>query len=164
MTAPADLDTVRLYTDGACSGNPGPGGWAYILEHPASGQATQASGAEPRTTNNRMELQAAISGLEALKRPCRVELVTDSQYVAKGLAEWMPKWKAQGWRRREGGQFKPVINEDLWRRLDELAASHQVVVEHVLGHNGHPENEAADRMAVAAYRELMRDRPELRRR
>lgn len=154
-SAPPDL--VELYTDGACSGNPGPGGWAYILKHPASGRISDASGAEERTTNNRMELMGAIRGLESLKRRCRVRLVTDSQYVAKGLAEWMPKWKAQGWRRKEGKQFKPVVNEDLWRRLDELSAAHEVRVEHVLGHNGHEENEAADRMAVAAYKQLIAD-------
>jgi len=148
-------DLVRLYTDGACSGNPGPGGWAYILRHPASGKETAASGAEPRTTNNRMELTGVIEGLASLKRPCRVELVTDSQYVGKGLMEWMPKWKAQGWKRKEGKQLKPVINLDLWQRLDELVARHQVKVTLVLGHNGHPENEACDRMAVAAYRMLM---------
>jgi len=150
-------DVVELYTDGACSGNPGPGGWAYILRHPASGRVIDEAGAEERTTNNRMELMGVIRGLEALKRRCRVEVVTDSQYVAKGLIEWMPKWKAQGWRRKEGKTFKPVINEDLWRRLDELSAEHSVGVRHVLGHNGHPENEAADRMAVAAYRQLMAD-------
>ena len=150
--APPDL--VRLYTDGACRGNPGPGGWAYILKHPATGKVTDGSGAEARTTNNRMELMGVIRGLEALKRPCRVELVTDSQYVAKGISEWMPKWKRQGWKRKEGHQLKPVVNEDLWRRIDELVGIHRVEVEHVLGHNGHPENEAADRMAVAAYRQL----------
>jgi ribonuclease HI len=152
-SAPPDL--VRLYTDGACSGNPGPGGWAYILQHPASGQSLDASGAEPATTNNRMELLSVIEGLSSLKRPCRVELITDSQYVAKGIAEWMPKWKAQGWQRREGGRLKPVMNVDLWQRIDELLARHQVRVTHVLGHNGHPENEACDRMAVAAYKALM---------
>ena len=150
-------DLVRLYTDGACSGNPGPGGWAYILEHPASGKVVDASGAEPRTTNNRMELMGAIEGLSTLKKPCRVQLITDSQYLGKGLTEWMPKWKAQGWQRREGKTFKPVINVDLWQRLDELASIHRVEVEHVLGHNGHPENEACDRMAVAAYKTLVRD-------
>ena len=155
-SAPADL--VRLYTDGACSGNPGPGGWAYILNHPASGQTRDASGAEPATTNNRMELTGAIEGLAALKRPCKVELITDSQYVAKGIAEWMPKWKAQGWQRKENGRFKPVMNVDLWQRLDELLAQHKVKVSHVLGHNGHPENEACDRMAVAAYKALVADR------
>jgi ribonuclease HI len=153
--APTDL--VRLYTDGACSGNPGPGGWAYILRHPASGQTLDASGAEPATTNNRMELSSVIEGLSSLKRPCRVELITDSQYVAKGIAEWLPKWKAQGWQRREGGRWKPVMNVDLWQRIDELLARHQVRVTHVLGHNGHPENEACDRMAVAAYKALIAD-------
>lgn len=148
-------DLVQLFTDGACSGNPGPGGWAYILKHPASGRVVDASGAELQTTNNRMELAGVIEGLASLKRPCRVELVTDSQYVAKGLSEWMPRWKANGWRRKEKGQFKPVMNEDLWRRLDELASQHEVRVTHVLGHRGHPENEACDRMAVAAYKALV---------
>jgi len=148
-------EVVQLFTDGACSGNPGPGGWAYILKHPTTGRVIDAHGAEAHTTNNRMELTGAIEGLAALKRRCNVELITDSQYVGKGLKEWMPKWKAQGWRRKEGKAFKPVINEDLWRRLDELAAAHDVRVTWVLGHNGHPENEACDRMAVMAYRDLM---------
>src|SRR3954463_6933159 len=113
-------DVVRLYSDGACSGNPGPGGWAYILHHLASGQTIDGSGAEPATTNNRMELAGVIEGLATLKRPCRVELITDSQYVAKGIVEWMPRWKAQGWQRKEKGRLKPVMNEDLWRRIDEL--------------------------------------------
>ena len=99
---------VILYTDGACSGNPGPGGWAFVLRHPATGKELERSGGEPETTNNRMELMAVIRGLEALKRPTRVELVTDSSYVGKGISEWMPKWKANGWRRREGQSFKPV--------------------------------------------------------
>ena len=153
----ATADLVRLFTDGACSGNPGPGGWAYILKHPASGQVLDASGAESVTTNNRMELMGVIEGLASLKRPCRVELITDSQYVAKGVAEWMPRWKAQGWQRKEKGRLKPVMNVDLWQRVDELLARHDVRVTHVLGHNGHPENEACDRMAVAAYRALMAD-------
>ncbi len=156
VTVPPTPDFVRLFTDGACSGNPGPGGWAYILSHPSSGQVRDASGAEPATTNNRMELTAVIQGLQALKVPSEVEVVTDSQYVTKGLGEWMPKWKAQGWRRREGKVFKPVINLDLWQKLDALAAGHRLRVRFVLGHTGHPENEACDRMAVAAYRELMR--------
>jgi ribonuclease HI len=154
-TAPPDL--VRLYTDGACSGNPGPGGWAYILEHPATGKISDASGAEPHTTNNRMELAGVIEGLSSLRRPCKVELVTDSQYVSKGISEWMPKWKAQGWQRKENGRYKPVMNADLWQRLDALLAQHKVRVTHVLGHCGHPENEACDRMAVAAYRALIDD-------
>ena len=156
-SAPAAPDLVYLYTDGACSGNPGPGGWAYILKHPATGQVRDDSGAEPHTTNNRMELSGVIEGLVTLKRPCRVELVTDSQYVAKGIAEWMRKWKANGWQRKEGGRLKPVMNADLWQRVDELTARHEVKVNHVLGHRGHPENEACDRMAVAAYRALMAD-------
>jgi ribonuclease HI len=154
-SAPADC--VQLFTDGACSGNPGPGGWAFILKHPASGKISDSKGAEPRTTNNRMELTGAIEGLKSLKKPCKVELITDSQYVGKGLMEWLPKWKAQGWRRKEGKTFKPVINEDLWREIDALAAIHQIRVTWVLGHNGHPENEACDRMAVAAYKELQND-------
>ncbi len=159
--APPDPDTpadfVRLYTDGACSGNPGPGGWAYILKHPNSGRITDASGAEGHTTNNRMELMGVIEGLASLKRGCQVEVVTDSQYVAKGIAEWMPKWKSNGWRRKENGSFKPVMNADLWQRLDALLAGHRVRVSHVLGHRGHPENEACDRMAVAAYKALKAD-------
>src|ERR1700732_1823295 len=101
-------DLVWLYTDGACSGNPGPGGWAYILKHPASGKVIEASGGESSTTNNRMELQAVISGLEAPKRRSSVEIVTDSQYVARGSHEWLPGWKRNGWCRREGKKLKPL--------------------------------------------------------
>jgi len=155
--SPIEPDLVQLFTDGACSGNPGPGGWAYILVHPASGQSTSASGAEPQTTNNRMELAGVIEGLASLKRRCRVELVTDSQYVAKGITEWLAGWKRRGWKRKEGNQLKPVSNEDLWRKIDEQIAIHQVKVTHVLGHRGHPENEACDKMAVAAYKELMQE-------
>ncbi len=151
------LNHIELFTDGACSGNPGPGGWAYIMKHPASGKVRDAWGAEELTTNNRMELMGVIAALESLKVPCQVRLVTDSQYVGKGLMEWMPKWKANGWRRKEGKAFKPVINLDLWQRLDELLGRHTVRVECVLGHNGHPENEACDRMAVAAYKALKAD-------
>lgn len=153
----AHPDFVRLYTDGGCSGNPGPGGWAYILDHPATGKRVKEAGAERRTTNNRMELMGVIEGLAVLKRPCRVELVTDSQYVAKGIAEWMPNWKRQGWKRKENGQLKPVMNVDLWQRLDALIANHKIKVAHVLGHRGHPENEECDRMAVQAYKDLARN-------
>lgn len=153
----ADLDFVRLFTDGACSGNPGPGGWAYILKHPASGRIMDGSGAESNTTNNRMELSAAIEGLAALKKRCRVELVTDSTYVGKGLRDWMPGWKAKGWKRGSGRDAKPPVNLDLWQRIDLLAERHAIEVTIVLGHNGHPENEACDRMAVAAYKALVRD-------
>jgi ribonuclease HI len=145
-----DKVEVRLYTDGACSGNPGPGGWAYILEHLATGQRKCDSGGEQTTTNNRMELMAVIRGLQALKRPCRVELITDSQYVAKGIAEWMPKWKARGWRRGSGGGGQ-VKNIELWKELDSLTTRHQLRCKHIFGHAGHPENEECDRMAVAAY-------------
>jgi len=146
---------VVLYTDGACSGNPGPGGWAFVLRHPATGKELEQSGGERETTNNRMELLAVIRGLEALKRPTRVELVSDSTYVGKGMSQWMIKWKANGWKRKEGKQLKPVKNEDLWRRLDELVATHQVQFTHVRGHSGHPENERCDTLAVAAYQKYL---------
>lgn len=154
MTKSTDSEVV-LYTDGACSGNPGPGGWAFVLRHPASGKEIEQAGGERETTNNRMELLAVIRGLEALKRSTRVELVSDSTYVGKGMSEWMPKWKANGWRRKEGNRFKPVKNEDLWRRLDELVGLHQVQFTHVRGHTGHPENERCDTLAVAAYQKYL---------
>ncbi|PQO43417.1 ribonuclease HI [Blastopirellula marina] len=141
---------IALYTDGACSGNPGPGGWAFILRHLASGKEMEGSGGEEVSTNNRMELQAVIEGLGTLTRPCRVELFTDSVYVGKGMSEWMPKWKQNGWRRKEGKSWKPVKNEELWRRLDELLLTHQVKYTRVAGHSGHPENERCDELAVEA--------------
>ena len=150
-----DTPEVQLYTDGGCSGNPGPGGWAFLLRHPASGKELQRSGAERETTNNRMELMAVIRGLEALKRPTRVELVTDSVYVGRGLTQWLPKWKANGWRRRAGKQQPDIKNEDLWRQLDQLSARHQIQFTHVRGHSGHPENERCDAMAVAAYQKYL---------
>ena len=146
---------VLLYADGACSGNPGPGGWAFVMLHPASGKEIERSGAERETTNNRMELTAVIRGLEALKRPASVELVTDSMYVGKGLTEWLPKWKSYGWRRKEGNRTKEIKNEDLWRRLDELLARHKVRFTHVRGHAGHAENERCDALAVAAYQKFL---------
>ena len=148
---PQNPPEVRLFTDGACSGNPGPGGWAFVLQHPASGKELQRSGAERETTNNRMEMLAVIRGLEALRRPTHVELITDSVYVGKGLSEWLPKWKADGWRRRAGKGWAEIRNEDLWRRLDTLLATHRVQFTHVRGHSGHPENERCDALAVAAY-------------
>ena len=147
---------VVLFTDGACSGNPGPGGWAYILRHPGSGKESADSGNDPATTNNRMELTAAVRGLSRLKRPSRVELVTDSVYVGTGIAEWMPKWKQQGWKRKDGGRLVPIKNEDLWRELDRLVTEHEIHFTHVAGHAGHAENEACDRMAVAAYQPLLK--------
>jgi ribonuclease HI len=149
-----DLSEVTLYTDGACSGNPGPGGWAYILVHPASGKTVERSGGERVTTNNRMELQAVVEGLQALKRPTHVTLCTDSVYVGKGLSEWMPKWKAAGWRRRENNSWKEVKNVDLWQQLDGLIGEHQVKYVRVAGHSGHPENDRCDELAVAAYQQF----------
>lgn len=148
------LPIVQLYTDGACSGNPGPGGWAFILRHESSNKELEQSGAERMTTNNQMELMAVIRGLEALKKPCRVELFTDSVYVGKGLTEWMPKWKKNGWKRKEGDRLKPIKNDELWKRLDELLAVHKLKYTRVVGHSGHPENDRCDLLAVEAYRKL----------
>ena len=146
---------VLLFTDGGCSGNPGPGGWAFVLQHPASGNELECSGAERETTNNRMELTAVIRGLESLKRSSRVEIFTDSVYVGKGFSQWMPKWKANGWRRRDKGRWTEVKNVDLWKTLDELLAKHNVIFTHVRGHSGHPENERCDMAAVAAYQKFL---------
>jgi ribonuclease HI len=156
MPRPDDLlPQVQLFTDGGCSGNPGPGGWAFILRHPASGKEVEQSGGEPQTTNNRMELMAVVRGLESLKMPSDVELLTDSVYVGKGLTEWMPNWKKNGWRRREGPKWKPVKNDDLWKRLDELVARHRLRYTRVAGHSGHPENDRCDQLAVAAYQKYL---------
>lgn len=150
------MPEVELYTDGGCSGNPGPGGWAFILRHPATGKEMESSGGERETTNNRMELTAVVRGLEVLKKPSQVKLMTDSVYVGKGLSEWMPKWKANGWRRREGTAWKEVKNEDLWRRLDELIREHKLTYIRVAGHSGHPENDRCDELAVAAYQQFLK--------
>ena len=138
---------VELYTDGACSGNPGPGGWAYILKHPSSQVEKEVSGAEPSTTNNQMELMSVIKGLSALDRPCRVDLYSDSQYVIKGLSDWMDDWKKKGWKRNSR---EPVKNIEHWKQLDELRQRHKINYHWVRGHNEHPENERCDRLAVAA--------------
>jgi ribonuclease HI len=149
------LPEVQLFADGACSGNPGPGGWAFILRHVKTGKERESSGGERETTNNRMEMTAVLRGLEALTRPTSVELVSDSIYVGKGISEWMPKWKQNGWRRRENGRWAEVKNEDLWRRLDELLERHHVRFTHVRGHAGHVENERCDALAVAAYQQFL---------
>lgn len=146
------LPMVELFTDGACSGNPGPGGWACILRHPKSGAEKELSGGNPQSTNNQMELQAVISGLAALKSRSRVNVVTDSSYVAQGAMSWLPGWKQNGWQRREGGRLKPVKNVELWQQLDQLLERHEVTFTHVRGHAGHPENERCDVLAVAAAR------------
>ena len=157
MTDPAknNSPTVHLFTDGACSGNPGPGGWAFILRHLKTGTEKEASGGKPHTTNNQMELLAVVQGLQALKRPCSVELFTDSVYVGKGLSEWMKKWKANGWKRSEGGRLKPIKNEEIWRELDELVSKHKVKYTRVAGHSGHPENDRCDELAVEAYQQYL---------
>lgn len=145
-----DHPNVHLFTDGACSGNPGPGGWGFILRHLRSGKELERSGGEPESTNNRMELTAVVEGLRTLSRPCHVELFTDSVYVGKGMTEWMDKWKSNGWKRREGKSLKPVKNEDLWRLLDQEMSRHRIKYTRVAGHSGHEENERCDRLAVEA--------------
>jgi ribonuclease HI len=141
---------VEIFTDGACRGNPGPGGWAALLR--LGENERLLSGASSMTTNNRMELQAAIEGLAALKRASRVVLTTDSQYVRQGVTTWVATWKRNGWRT---SAREPVKNRDLWERLDLLAASHQVEWKWVRGHSGHPENERVDQAANAAIDTLI---------
>jgi ribonuclease HI len=153
-----DLPVVELFCDGACLGNPGPGGWAFLLRFRAADgvREKEGGGAEAATTNNRMELMGAIEGLRALsKGPCRVKLRCDSQYVVKGVAEWLPNWKARGWRRADG---KPVLNADLWRELDGLLGVHKVEAAWIRGHAGHPENELVDD-AARRMAETLRRRP-----
>jgi ribonuclease HI len=133
---------VEIHTDGACRGNPGPGGWGALLR--ANGTEKELYGGEAATTNNRMELMAAIRALEALKRPSRVKLYTDSIYVMKGITTWIHSWKRRGWRTADK---QPVKNEDLWRQLDEARSKHEVEWHWVKGHAGHPENERADQLA-----------------
>jgi ribonuclease HI len=135
-------ESVEIFTDGACRGNPGPGGWGVILR--AGTREKELWGGEAATTNNRMEPTAVIRALEALKRPSRVNVHTDSQYVQKGISEWIHTWKRKGWKTADKS---PVKNEDLWRRLDELAGQHEVEWHWVRGHAGHPENERADKLA-----------------
>ena len=142
---------VLIYTDGACRGNPGPGGWGAILIA-ANGTEKQLCGGERATTNNRMELMAAIQALEALKKPCKVELHTDSQYVMKGITEWVRGWKLRGWKT---AAKEPVKNEDLWRRLDEARARHDVDWRWVKGHAGHELNERADELANLGMRQTL---------
>ena len=142
---------VEIFTDGACSGNPGPGGWGALLRW--QGVERELSGGEPMTTNNRMELMAAIQGLESLKRSSRVDLYTDSTYVRDGITKWIHGWKRNGWKT---AAKKPVKNEDLWRRLDGIATGHQIIWHWVKGHAGHPENERADELARLATEAVRR--------
>ena len=144
-TAQPPVDAlVELFTDGACLGNPGPGGWAFILRHPDSGKQVERGGGQPLTTNNRMELTAVIEGLAALNKPSHVKLVGDSEYVLKGISQWLDGWKRRGWRKADKS---PVLNADLWQKLDELLSRHRVAVEWTRGHAGHVENEWCDRRA-----------------
>jgi len=140
------MKTVEIFTDGACQGNPGPGGYGVILRY--NKNERELSGGEPQTTNNRMELMAAITGLEALKEPCRAELFTDSQYVANGIEKgWAKSWRARGWKKADN---KPALNPDLWERLLLQTERHEVNIHWVRGHAGHVENERCDALAVAA--------------
>lgn len=138
-------NTVYVYTDGACRGNPGPGGWGVLLRYGTHEKTL--SGYEPHTTNNRMELTAVIEGLKALTRSLDIVVVTDSQYVRQGMLEWLPRWKERGWR---NSRKEPVKNQDLWQALDAQASTHNITWEWVKGHSGHPENEQADALANAA--------------
>jgi len=142
-------ETVEIFTDGACSGNPGPGGWGAILRY--KGVEKEISGSEPETTNNRMELMAAIAALEALKKPSRVRLLTDSQYVHNGISRWIHDWKKRGWRTADK---KPVKNVELWKRLEAALETHDIQWHWIRGHSGHPENERADALARKAIKEL----------
>jgi ribonuclease HI len=143
------MNQVQIFTDGACRGNPGPGGWGALLRF--GGEEKTLCGGEQDTTNNRMELTAVIEALGALKRPCDVTLTSDSTYVLKGIQEWMPNWKKRGWKT---ASKKPVKNVDLWKKLDVLIVEHKIDWQWVKGHSGHPENELADQLANQGIDEL----------
>jgi ribonuclease HI len=144
------LRHIQLFTDGACSGNPGPGGWAFILRDVMTRKEKEGSGGASTTTNNQMEMTAVIEGLRSLKRPCRVDLYSDSKYVLEGLKTWMPGWKRNGWKKKSAGGGGAIKNLELWKELDQLIAIHRLSYHHVMGHSGHPENERCDLLAVAA--------------
>jgi ribonuclease HI len=149
FTSTNSAEIVRVYSDGACKGNPGPGGWGALLK--IGERERELFGGEPQTTNNRMELTAVIRALEALSGPCTVEVYTDSQYVQKGVSEWLGDWKRRGWRTADK---KPVKNVDLWRELDWLAGAHRISWHWIKGHAGHPENERADALANRGVEEM----------
>ncbi len=148
-TIPEKITKVQVFTDGACRGNPGPGGWGALLR--CNDSEKELHGAERATTNNRMELMAAIQALESLKRPCEVTLTTDSQYVRKGITEWIDNWKRRGWKTADK---KPVKNQDLWQRLEQATHKHKIHWKWIKGHSGHAENERADALANKAVDEL----------
>ena len=141
---------VQLWTDGACLGNPGPGGWGYILRHVKTGKQRKDSGGENQTTNNRMEITDVIRGLSALHTACEVDLCSDSQYVLKAIKEWMPAWKKNNWIKKDK---RPVANVDLWKQLDDLLQKHTVTTSWTKGHAGHPENEECDELASVQARQ-----------
>jgi len=147
------MQEVEIFTDGACKGNPGPGGWGAVLRY--KGVEKDLNGAEPDTTNNRMELTAALEALNSLKRSCIVHLTTDSEYLRKGITEWIHGWKKKGWRT---ASKQPVKNADIWQALDEAVQRHEVHWHWVKGHSGHPENERADQLANAAIEDMIRQR------
>ena len=144
------MKTVEIYTDGACRGNPGPGGWGALMR--CGDQEKGLYGSEAQTTNNRMELQAAIESLRALTQPCHVVLTTDSEYLRRGITEWLPQWKKRQWKTK---QNKPVKNVDLWQLLDQAVGQHEIEWHWVKGHSGHPGNERADQLANQAIDELL---------
>ena len=144
------LERVDIFTDGACRGNPGPGGWAALLRF--RNKETMINGAEEKTTNNRMELQAAVSALKKLKRPCMVNITTDSKYLMDGIQKWLPNWKKNGWKT---SAKKPVKNDDLWKQLDKLVNDHKITWNWVKGHSGHIENERVDQFANNAIDDLL---------
>ena len=144
------MDKIFIFTDGACRGNPGPGGWGAILRY--GEREKELYGGERETTNNRMELMAAIMALEAVKRPCEITLTTDSQYVRKGITEWLAQWKRRGWKTADK---KPVKNQDLWERLERAIHSHRIQWDWIKGHSGHEENERADGLANRAIEEML---------
>ncbi len=156
MAPPEEVgaDLVEIHTDGACSGNPGPGGWGAVLRW--RGRCRELSGFAPATTNNRMELEAAINALETLKRPLTVHLFTDSNYLRQGVTSWLPAWKARGWRTADK---KPVKNQDLWERLERALGAHRIAWHWVKGHAGHPDNERADQLAREAIQAGRPGRP-----
>ena len=147
------MSTVLIHTDGACRGNPGPGGWGVVLEY--GERRSELHGGEAHTTNNRMELTAAIKALQALKRPCKVVLHSDSRYVLQGITEWLPQWKQRGWKT---AAKKPVLNVDLWQTLDALAVTHQIDWQWVKGHDGDPGNERADGLANLGVEKVLSKR------